>query len=204
MKESCSLNYRLVEVPGELRGNNDHFYSGRPKDLSGALFTALWFAVLAFIVYSLFQSCRRSGNRTGVPSSGHQPGGGGPRGFFPGSWGSDTDPSQPPPPYSKNAPGTGQANAAGGWRPGFWTGALAGVGANMLNNQWRNRNDADVRRPRMWDWERDRTTQTRYRPGLGSGFGGGSRWGDDDRGEGSSSGLGSMRRSTGLGGSSVR
>lgn len=86
---------------------------------------------------------------------------------------------------------------------------MTGVGANMLNNYWQqNRNEAPRRRA-AYDWERD---QSQRRPAgsawtsVGNSGMYGSRWDDEDRGEGSSrsGGLGSMRSSTGLGGSSVR
>lgn len=203
MKESCSLDYRLVEVPAELRGNHNPLFPRRSTDLASTLFSMLWFAVLAFIVYSFYQSCRRPAHRDGDPGSGTDPGSGGRPGFFGGTNHPD---NQPPPPYSKsaNAPGVGPI----GWQPGFWTGAMTGVGVNMLNNYWQqNRNEAPRRR--AWDWERD-TSRTRPAGSAWTSVGNsgvyGSRWDDDDRGEGSSrsGGLGSMRSSTGLGGSNVR
>ena len=92
-----------------------------------------------------------------------------------------------PPPYPKP-----EGNQ--GWRPGFWTGAALGGFANHLIN--RQRPEPRVA-PVAYDWERV----------PGASFFGGRRTPPvaryDDRGEGPSN-LGAMRRSTGLGGSTVR
>lgn len=184
LKGSCSLEYRLVHVPGTLRGNTD-LPIFRSYDLSTVIFFILWIGFLAFVLYGFLQACLRrtegsaSGWRPPRPPSGHQSRGG----WFPGGMG-DTD---APPPYSKNNP-----TATDAWRPGFWTGAALGGIANHL---W-NRRQAEPR-PAPYDWERDRTGPSFF----------GSRRAPaparDDRGEGSSN-LGAMRRSTGLGGSNVR
>ncbi|KAL0954439.1 hypothetical protein HGRIS_003418 [Hohenbuehelia grisea] len=188
LKGSCSLEYKLVEVPNVLRKDNfglEH----KSWDLGGIIFTVLWLGVLFFIVYSFLQSCFSSStNRTTRPTTGPRPGGG--SGWFPG--GSDSDPTAPPPPYSKHP----SQPAGEGWRPGFWTGAaLGGLGASVFNN--RRRGDTYVERRSMWDWDRPRGFQSEpmftSRRQFSSSY-------DDDRGEGSST----MRRSTGFGGSNVR
>ncbi|KAF9468041.1 hypothetical protein BDZ94DRAFT_1247033 [Collybia nuda] len=98
----------------------------------------------------------------------------------------------PPPPYSKNP----TEPTSQGWRPGFWTGAVLGGAATHL---FRNRSQPrPVATP--YDWETEQTPRSSFfssRPRAPTQ----PRF--DDRGEGSSN-LGTMRRSTGLGGSNVR
>jgi hypothetical protein len=160
----------------------------------------IWFAVLAFILGSFLRACSRSRNTRVGPAAPLVPGGDGPQ--FPGGYGADA-----PPPYSA-APPPGKAappseGAAGGWRPGFWTGTgLGALGAHLYNNVNTGTRARDDRR--AYDWEHERWGGHR-----GTGFG---RRGHqhqhhqhsgNDRGEGSS-GLGRMQTSTGFGGSSVR
>lgn len=160
----------------------------------------LWTSIVLFVLYSFLRSCwsgqsrtPSSNNRTNRPSPGS--------GWFPGTHRDDTYSSDPPPPYSKNnsSSNTTEEN----WRPGFWTGAaLGGLGTYLFNNNQRQ----EVPRQHTYDWERPRGfTQTRS---AFSSYSAPRRtYNNDDRGEGSStgsSGLGSMRRSTGFGGSNVR
>lgn len=123
------------------------------------------------------------------PGPGSGPGG---AGWFPGDQRDDYD-SSAPPPYSKRTTAPGDANASA-WRPGFWTGAaLAGASAALLN---RNSNVRQQRQQasQSYDWERERERTSSYRQPTRV---------NEDRGEGSSN-LGSMRQSTGMGGSNVR
>lgn len=141
-------------------------------------------------------SCfRRNATNRGpqAPNTGPRPGFSGHNdsgsGWFPGSMGDD----QAPPPYSKYQQGSGPQ--AQGWTPGFWTGAALG---GLANHLW-NRNPRDDRRERtQWDWERPRGSMFGASPPTSR-----RRFDNDNRGEGPSN-LGSMRRSTGLGGSNVR
>ncbi|PPQ67518.1 hypothetical protein CVT25_006059 [Psilocybe cyanescens] len=197
LKGSCSLEYRLVEIPKKLLHDSDSpLFSASSYDWTGILFSILWLAFLGIILYSFLQSCLRSNTTTARgprPSGYNQPPGSGGSGWFPGSYGDN--PTDPPPPYSK----TPQPGSQQGWRPGFFTGAALG---GLANHLW-NRPRTDPARTASYDWER----RTRPVPrssllGGGSGFRQPS-YRSDDRGEGSSN-LGSMRRSTGLGGSSVR
>ena len=162
-------------------------------------FYALWIGFLILILYSFFKSCfgsTDSGPRA-PPHMGHNPRPN--SAWFPGSYRDDR--TNPPPPYTKHDQ---NSSSQGGWRPGFWTGAMVG---GLANHVW-NRN-SNVERPaaqrRRYDWERfraqaqsplfgnDGVTNSRQRRGEES----------DDRGEGSSN-LGTMRRSTGIGVSNVR
>lgn len=155
-----------------------------------------WFAFIAFILYNLFFSSRDNtgaGNsRSTRPSRNTRPSGG--SGWFPGDY-HDNQSGPPPPPYSKNPGNTGWQN----WRPGFWTGAAVG---GLANQMWNRARTAAPVPPTAYDWER---SQSRSSPSF---FQRGSSYSqpapfNNDRGEGSSN-LGPMRRSTGLGGSTVR
>lgn len=179
---------------------------------SAAVFTVVWTACLLFILYSFIKSCFR-GRTTGTQPSGTRPlppgsgpgsgwfGSGGSGGFF------NSDPHDAPPPYSKyptgSTPGVG-SSAGGGFNPGFWTGAaLGGLGTYLFN---RNQRERVYPRPAAYDWEHDRLFRPTPPAPFGTGsssFGRRSAFSSDDRGEGPSN-LGSMRRSTGLGGSNVR
>ncbi|KAF9003958.1 hypothetical protein BDQ17DRAFT_1355203 [Cyathus striatus] len=191
LKGSCSLDYRLVQVPGTLRNSDGPKF--QDYDWAAIIFWVLWIGFLAFILYNFVLSCFRRDNSSSQgrqSPSGPRPGGGFGSGWFPGT---NDDTTGPPPPYSKTP--TNQAEP--GWRPGFWTGAFLGGVANHL---WNGRRQADPRTP-TWDWERERVapraplfSAPRRRTTL---------YNDDDRGEGSSN-LGAMRSSTGFGGSNVR
>ena len=115
----------------------------------------LWFAALALILYSAITSCLRRTPSNTTPRAprrpwwGSGPGSGWFSGFRPDTPG--PGPNDPPPPYTKypsSTPSAGPAQA-GGWRPGFWTGAaLGGLGAYMFNRQQRPR-DEGWTRPRV-------------------------------------------------------
>ncbi|KAJ7678879.1 DUF1183-domain-containing protein [Mycena polygramma] len=187
LKGSCSLEYRLVQVPGSLRNSDsDNQFGGKSYDVASIIFTVVWLAFVGIILYSFLSSCMRGPqNRVGGRPDPGRPGSSGP-GFFPG--GLNDDDSSAPPPYSKSPP-----TANEGWRPGFWTGAmLGGLGTHFFNSR---------QNARAYDWERERTYPP---PGGMFGQRRTARYSNtEDRGEGSSN-LGSMRQSTGLGGSSVR
>lgn len=165
-------------------------------DISAVIFSVIWVGFLVFILYHFFLSCfRRNTGARGVPRPPPRPRSGPSSGWFPGGMGDDRD-YQPPPPYSKDA------TPNEGWRPGFWTGAAIGGALNHLYNRARAPAPEPAPAPRrsIWDWERPRVFEPRSSflrgpPATSSSY--------DDRGEGSSN-LGSMRRSTGLGGSNVR
>jgi len=198
LKGSCSLEYRLVQIPDSLHTSDSPIFSPKDYDWASMFFWIVWFGFIALVLYSVFLSCRsnRNSRSTPRPSSNNpprRPSSG--SGWFPGDH-HDNYPSDPPPPYPKyqeqDAPPTWQ-----NWRPGFWTGAALGGLANRWWNGPRT-TEVPVRRT-AYDWERPSFF------GRGSGYS--TRQpttpSDSDRGEGSSN-LGPMRRSTGLGGSSVR
>ncbi|KAI0353786.1 DUF1183-domain-containing protein [Trametes cingulata] len=200
--------------------------SNLAQDPAAAFFLLLWVAALGLILYNLLSSCLRPRrpSSSSTPPAPRRPWWGSGSGSGPDSgsgWFPSTHPDTPPPPYSKHPPPSTSASVPSapgaqgeGWRPGFWTGAaLGGLGAYLFNRPRPAPAPAPVRIPGMYDWEAERVFRAppgvRYGPtaAAGSWFGGGARrrggWESEDRGEGPS-GLGSMRRSTGLGGSSVR
>jgi hypothetical protein len=153
----------------------------------------VWVAFLLFIAYGFLKSCLRrnsvpQGPAPQPPGSRPRPSGWGPSGWFPG----DHFNNDVPPPYSKS---TSEAPQRQGWRPGFWTGAAAGAAGASLFNRAPTTNTPPTSVP--WDWERAQTSSSWF------GRGRTTTPSSNDRGEGSSN-LGSMRRSTGLGGSNVR
>lgn len=96
----------------------------------------------------------------------------------------------------------------------FWSGlALGGLGTYFMNrnrgggvNTEYDRAQRERERRREWDWERERRRPTGSNGGLFSrrtASDSTSRFGSTNHGEGTSD-LGSMRRSTGYGGSNVR
>ncbi|KAF9532514.1 hypothetical protein CPB83DRAFT_846914 [Crepidotus variabilis] len=200
LKGSCSLEYRLVQVPGTLlKTDNPVFAEG--YDWSAIVFYVLWFALLGFIVYKFLASClwNSATTRGTQPGSGfHRPS---PGGRGPG-WLSRFDErdsrDSPPPPYSKYSDSNTSSSA--GWRPGFWTGAAVAGLANQLWNRRTNRTQNAGPEPiRQYDWERPASRST-----SSTSWNNSPRQASNvDRGEGSSN-LGSMRRSTGIGGSNVR
>jgi hypothetical protein len=215
---SCSLEYRLVQIPDSLRTSDSPIFRSKGKssfkksalenlrlfssdyDWAGIAFWIVWLGFIALILYSVLLSCRNRNSRTAPgPSSNDSPRrpNSGSGNWFPGDHHDNHYPSDPPPPYPKyqqqDAPPAWQ-----NWRPGFWTGAALG---GLANHWWNGpRTEVPVRRT-AYDWERPSFfgrgsgySTTRQQPTTRH---------DYDRGEGSSN-LGPMRRSTGLGGSSVR
>ncbi|RPD54336.1 DUF1183-domain-containing protein [Lentinus tigrinus ALCF2SS1-6] len=224
LKGSCGLQYRLVEIPSGLRRGEDPAYPARfsrwvhdlMQDPAALFFMLLWVAAFIFILYNLLSSCFRSRvhpdrGATPRPPPPRWPG----SGWFSGGAGPHPDTHDTPPPYSKYPPSASQPRPAeaGGWSPGFWTGAALGwLGTSLMNRQARQRETEYVRAPGMYDWEAERILRPVRTAPYASSPSGSSWWGgaarrrgfdDDDRGEGPSD-LGRMRRSTGLGGSNVR
>ncbi|KAG7089536.1 hypothetical protein E1B28_011209 [Marasmius oreades] len=198
LQNSCGLEYRLVEVPRVLRdSDSSYFPRGTPKTInwSAILFAIPWIAALIWILYGLCWKRTDPNNRSPRRRTGQAPGPSASN-WFPGGYGDDR--MDPPPPYSSS-----KHDAAQGWRPGFWTGALAGGLADryIFNNNRRDDTSGGRQSRRMWDWERPATTSRQtgeIRPVRRS-------WtsATEDRGEGSSN-LGTMRSSSGFGGSTVR
>ena len=178
------------------------------------VFTILWISLLIYIAYNFIRHIilSRQWGSSRRPSAGNR--GTGPRPWGPGSgggsgWFNSRDHprrSPSPPPYSKDGSSSSRFQGQGGG-PGFWTGVAAGgIGSYLYNRATQPRPQPQ---PATWDWERPAVArssgwfgQPQPRPSFSSQWGSTSRF-DDNRGEGSSN-LGSMRTSTGFGGSHVR
>jgi len=220
LQGSCGLEYRLVEVPKALRDDYTDIPSSwasffNPDKLLSTIFSIIWIGLLVYIAYTFIRYLMISREWGGSqrPYAGNR--GTGPRPRGPGygggsNWFGGRDnrrrPPSPPPPYQKDGPTSSPSQGQGGG-PGFWTGVAAGgIGSYLYNRATQPRQQPQ---PTTWDWERPGMARTsgwfgRPQPQPSSA----PRWGstprfDDDRGEGSSN-LGSMRTSTGFGGSRVR
>ncbi|OBZ72211.1 Store-operated calcium entry-associated regulatory factor [Grifola frondosa] len=170
LKGSCALDYRLVQVPGALRSDNQpstpsrisRWFGTVSEDPAAAVFTIFWIACLLLILYSLVTSCLngRSGSTDGSAPRLPRPG----TDWHPGdnSWRGSDNNAGAPPPYSKHPPSSNDAQGDG-WRPGFWTGAaLGGLGSYLYNTRERERNrDA---RAGLYDWERERVVRPLRQP----------------------------------------
>ncbi|KAI0249807.1 hypothetical protein BJV78DRAFT_1223596 [Lactifluus subvellereus] len=209
LKGSCSLEYRLQEVSNVFRSSASHISSAARWSTSEWVTLCLCIGFLAFVLYKLLRPCFGQFHRI-TPSRSPRPRPSSNFSWFPG--GHDDD-RRPPPPYSKYPHSTDNATGSAGTSQvrdgeghlGFWSGAaLGGLGTYLLTRQ---RNPEP--QPRPYDWESERHFP-RNSPGYQAQRASGTPsrnqpssnlW--DNRGEGSSS-LGSMRRSTGYGGSTVR
>jgi len=202
LKGSCSLEYRLQEVPNAYRpASHSHFEKGSftLEALMSYLSYALIIGVLGFILYKLLRPCFEGHNRVRFPRT-PRPGPSSNSGWFPSGWGHDDPRRPPPPPYSKFPSSTDSATGSGTRgdqdRFGFWSGAaLGGLGTYLLTRQRESEP-----RARRYDWEDERPF-ARPDPGPVPRASGSLR--QQPLGQGSSN-LGSMRRSTGYGGSTVR
>jgi hypothetical protein len=188
--------------------SGDTNYHATVEALMNYAFYTLLIGVLGLILYKFLRPCFEGRNRVSPPRA-PRPRPSSNQGWFP--WGHD-DPRRrpPPPPYSKYPPSTDSATGSQARdnqdRFGFWSGAaLGGLGTYLLTRQ---RERAPESQSRRYDWEEERHfarpdpagpvpwtsgSSSRQQPS-------GRSW---ESREGPSS-LGSMRRSTGYGGSTVR
>jgi len=219
LKGSCSLEYRLQEVPDVFKPSANHLKPPVLLSTSNILFICLCIGALAYILYKFLLPCTEDGRGSAAPRtprSGPSPG----SGWFPGN-GHD-DYRRPPPPYSKYPDNTAQFPSSGATpqpdargipdRLGFWGGAaLGGLGGYLMNRrqqqQQQQRNPEP--HPRRYDWENEhfipRRDPDHQAPRARSAFSGQQSWGSGgNNNRESSSNLGSMRRSTGYGSSNVR
>jgi hypothetical protein len=178
--------------------------------------------VAVFIVYLLlpcFSSGRSASPPRSRPPPGSGSGSGSGSGWFSGSFYDDFR-RPPPPPYSKypdnNTTGTGSTSQVRGRdqdRFGFWSGAaLGGLGTYFLTRQQRSNSGPESRR---YDWENDRVrdfsrrdsdyqAQAPRASGAPAAFSSQQQSWSSSNNRAGPSNLGSMRRSTGYGGSTVR
>jgi len=201
LKESCSLEYRLQEVPNVLKTSTSHVKSPVLLTTSRILFLGVCIAVLAYILYKYLLPCLEGDRRTSTPRT-PRPGPSSGSSWFPGSY--DDYRRRPPPPYSKfpdnltESTGAGRRDQDG---PGFWSGAALGsLGTYLLTRQ---RNEEPQQR--RYDWENERFQRrdpVPQGPQASGSFSQQQSWSSSNRA--SSSNIGAMRRSTGFGGSTVR
>ena len=218
--ESCSLEYRLQEVPNVLKTSTSHVKSPvllttctrsyvhfmyRTDDADDAtariLFLGVCIAVLAYILYKYLLPCLEGDHRSSTPRT-PRPGPSSGSGWFPGSY--DDHRRRPPPPYSKypdnptESTGAGRRGQDG---PGFWSGAALGSLGTYLLTRQRNQEPQQ----RRYDWENERFQRRDpipQGPQASGSFSQQQSWSSSNRA--SSSDIGAMRRSTGFGGSTVR
>ncbi|ORY70090.1 uncharacterized protein BCR38DRAFT_99470 [Pseudomassariella vexata] len=186
LKGSCGVEYRLALTDeGERKHPNLGGGSGGPGqewDLSAWLFGFIFVGVCAWILYSAYtqaQANRRPGAQRRPRNNGGGGGGGG--------YGYDDSNDDPPPPYPGAKPSG--SRQAGGWQPGFWTGAAAGAAGGYFAGRGGNNR-----------------RQSNYGTGWGSGNNSGWGAGPSRSSSSSSSGSASAARheSTGFGGTSRR
>ncbi|ORY82879.1 hypothetical protein BCR35DRAFT_290630 [Leucosporidium creatinivorum] len=198
LKGSCGLTYNLVHTSSALEDSGPS-YLPRFSSSSSAPHPLISLSLLLLTLYALYTYLyprRRSITnffRSGPSNWGGWGGGGGGGGGGPGFGG-----GPPPPPYSSKPPEPQGA----GWRPGFWTGALAGALGTQAAQGFRNRAGYTNAQE-----ERFRQRQAGWGGGLrDDGFGWGGAGGRPTRsgGEGASGSGGGMRQSTGFGGTRNR
>ncbi|KAH9034415.1 hypothetical protein EDB84DRAFT_1486957 [Lactarius hengduanensis] len=198
LKGSCSLEYRLQEVPKAYRPAS-HSHSSQGSSTSEALmdylYNALVMGVLAFVLYSLLRPCFEGRHRVSPPRA-PRPDPSSNLGWF--RWGQDHPRRPPPPPPYSNA--TGSQVRGDQDRFGFWSGAaLGGLGTYLLTRQ----RESAQPQPRRYDWENERHFARPDPVPVPRASGSSSRQQSWESREGPSN-LGSMRRSTGYGNSTVR
>jgi len=156
LKGSCGVEYRLMltDAGYEKYGGSSFKvskFARSSNDLWPTMFGFIFFAVLAYIVYSAITQARTGG----PPRAPRIPN---PRPWFGG--GGDDDPPPPYDPFFKpSIPGPAQP---GGWRPGFWSGLGTGMAGSYLMNRGRNE-------PRAYSPPRRRPFESYGSPG-GSSF----------------------------------
>jgi hypothetical protein len=174
----------------------------RPDDTDhtkvDSLFLCVFIAVLAYILYKFLLPCMEEDRRVTprTPRSGPSSG----PDWFPGG---HHDHRRPPPPYSKFPDNvTEPTGAARGDqdRLGFWSGAALG----SLGTYVFTRSRSQEQQNRRYDWENDRISRRGPEPQGSPASGTFSRQQSRSNSDAGSSNVGSMRRSTGYGGSTVR
>ncbi|GAA5902490.1 uncharacterized protein JCM6883_001424 [Sporobolomyces salmoneus] len=215
LKASCGLTYRLVPASRSLEEDSGSYRSSFSKSqlsFSDLLFYLLFafalFTLLRSFLISLFPNLRRfstprrpfsnfwpGGGGGGPGGGGGGPGGGG---GGPGGGGGGGGGGGPPPPYTPKPTDTTRERTNEGWRPGFWSGIVAGAAANHLlrpsqpGRTWGNGAVGGY------------GTRDRSNWGFGGGGAGGMNLRDNDddwdRGVGGSG----LSRSTGFGGTRNR
>ncbi|KAL2871309.1 DUF1183 domain protein [Aspergillus lucknowensis] len=191
LKGSCGVEYRLLLTDlGERKFGRGSFdedswwripkpgrlynYAGRSviNLLGNLIFWGIFAGVFLLIVWSMLRDWfgprrppQQPGRRWGWGWGGGDGGDGGP---YPGG---------PPPPYSSHSYSSGMSGQ--GWRPGFWTGALAGSSVGYGLGRRSDRYDYPYVRGRRRDYgsgEGSSSSSSRFStPSTSTGFGSTSR-----------------------------
>ncbi|KAL3480684.1 hypothetical protein BJX99DRAFT_220075 [Aspergillus californicus] len=179
LKGSCGVEYRLLltELGEEKFGQgsfdeNTWWRDQRPGKLSkfmDILGNIIFFGIFIGVFLLILWSCL-FGERREAPQHGRRwgwGGGGGGDGGYPGG---------PPPPYSSHYYSSDTSSQ--GWRPGFWSGALAGggVGYGLGRRSDRDRSYGGGRRRDYGSGEGSSSSASRFSsPSTSTGFGSTSR-----------------------------
>lgn len=176
LKGSCGVEFRMaLTEKGEHRYPELAGEGGKQLDWAGFLFFAIFFAVVAVIVYG---ACIRGQENRDPQREDIRRGWGGGGGGGGGGWGWGPG-NDPPPPYPGTKP---QDNS---WQPGFWSGAAAGAAGGGAAGYWAGSRNRDSHRHNYGS------------TGRNHGWGGGSS-------RSSSSGSDARHESTGFGSTSRR
>ncbi len=139
LKGSCGVEYRLMLTDtGEEKfgkkgkGLFDDSEGKAGGGMVAVLFWVIFISVVCWMIYAAF--LRDDGPRP--PRGNDRPG------PFGGGWGGGGGNDDPPPPYDYHPPPpkpktsssqrAAPAQTQGGWRPGFWSGALGGAAAGYM------------------------------------------------------------------------
>ncbi|KAL4872044.1 hypothetical protein BDV12DRAFT_193839 [Aspergillus spectabilis] len=185
LKGSCGVEYRLLLTElgeknlGHGSFDEDNWWrSQKPAKLfkqsgqnvgtflGNLIFWGIFIGVFLLIIWSMFVRPRNP--QQPGPHWGWGGGGGGDGGPYPGG---------PPPPYSSNSYSSSVPDQ--GWRPGFWTGALAGSGVGYGLGRRSERQDSPFARGRRREYgssEGSSSSSARFSsPSTSTGFGSTSR-----------------------------
>ncbi|KAL4801357.1 hypothetical protein BDV18DRAFT_85441 [Aspergillus unguis] len=178
LKGSCGVEYRLIltELGEEKFGggsfDENNWWRGQKPSrmntllnrLGNILFWGIFLVVFLIIIAAMLRDCL--GLRRGPPRPGRRWGwGGGDDGGYPGG---------PPPPYSSHSYESTMSGQ--GWRPGFWTGAMAGTGLGYgLGNRNNRYNSLYTRGRRQGPGEGSSSSSRFSTPSTSTGFGSTSR-----------------------------
>ncbi|KAL4877721.1 hypothetical protein BJY04DRAFT_197781 [Aspergillus karnatakaensis] len=189
LKGSCGVEYRILLTElGEKKFGQGSFVgdnwrrSQKPRKLfkqsqdmgtflGNLIFWGIFIGVFLLIIWSMLRDW------FGVPRNPQQPGGRWGWGGGGDGGGGGPYPGGPPPPYSSHSYSSSVPDQ--GWRPGFWTGALAGSGLGYGLGRRSERNDSMFSRGRRREYgssEGSSSSSARFSsPSTSTGFGSTSR-----------------------------
>ncbi|CCU82740.1 DUF1183 domain protein [Blumeria hordei DH14] len=138
LKESCGVEYRLLltDIGEEKYGKEFWHLDSENKSLPRAIFAVIFFAILAWILYSIFKALSVGNWHRNF------------RPFWGGDGNDGGDPWDSPPPYNKKWSSRGRQQP--GWTPGFWSGALGGAAAGYLAGNRNGRHNNQFTERPLW------------------------------------------------------